>query len=38
MDRGIRGGWPVVLPSLKPLFETGHALRFTMGRRDGLKH
>ncbi|ACA89852.1 conserved hypothetical protein [Burkholderia orbicola MC0-3] len=32
-DRGIRGGWPVVLSSLKSLLETGHALPFTMARR-----
>lgn len=32
MDRGIRGGWPVVLSSLKAPLETGHARPFTMGR------
>ncbi|MBR7987197.1 toxin-antitoxin system, toxin component [Burkholderia cenocepacia] len=31
-DRGIRGGWPVVLSSRKSLLETGHALPFTMAR------
>jgi len=31
-DRGIRGGRPVVLSSLKSLLETGHALPFTMVR------
>ncbi|MCA8237454.1 toxin-antitoxin system, toxin component [Burkholderia cenocepacia] len=31
-DRGIRGGWPAVPSSLKPLLETGHALPFTMAR------
>ncbi|WP_175820547.1 SRPBCC family protein [Burkholderia sp. BCC0419] len=38
MDRGIRGGWPVVLSSLKTLLETGHALPFTMGRWSQSKH
>ncbi|WP_065500773.1 SRPBCC family protein [Burkholderia stabilis] len=38
MDRGIRGGWPVVLSSLKTLLETGHALPFTMGRWSKSKH
>ncbi|EKS9797256.1 SRPBCC domain-containing protein [Burkholderia cepacia] len=33
MDRGIRGGRPVVRSSLKTLLETGQALPFTMGRR-----
>jgi uncharacterized protein YndB with AHSA1/START domain len=32
MDRGIRGGWPIVLSSLKSLLETGHALPFTTRR------
>lgn len=38
MDRGIRGGWPVVLSSLKTLLETRHALPFTMGRWSQSKH
>ncbi|WP_321792614.1 SRPBCC family protein [Burkholderia pyrrocinia] len=38
MDRGIRGGWPVVLSSLKTLLETGHALPFTMARWSKSKH
>ena len=38
MDRGIRGGWPVVLSSLKTLLETGQALPFTMGRWACSKH
>jgi uncharacterized protein YndB with AHSA1/START domain len=38
MDRGIRGGWPVVLSSLKTLLETGHALPFTMRRWSESKH
>ncbi|AWU98207.1 hypothetical protein DM992_00465 [Burkholderia sp. JP2-270] len=38
MDRGIRGGWPVVLSSLKTLLETGQALPFTMGRWSKSKH
>jgi len=37
-DRGIRGGWPVVLSSLKALLETGHALLFTMARGSRPKH
>ncbi|MCA8421720.1 toxin-antitoxin system, toxin component [Burkholderia seminalis] len=31
-DRGIRGGWPVVLSSLKTLLKTGRALPFRMAR------
>ncbi|UXU88459.1 SRPBCC family protein [Burkholderia sp. S-53] len=38
MDRGIRGGWPVVLSSLKTLLETGHALPFTTKRWSKSKH
>ncbi|WP_175882217.1 SRPBCC family protein [Burkholderia sp. BCC0044] len=38
MDRGIRGGWPVVLSSLKTLLETGHALPFTKARWSQSKH
>ncbi|AIO49160.1 SRPBCC family protein [Burkholderia cenocepacia] len=38
MDRGIRGGWPVVLSSLKTLLETGQALPFTMARWSKSKH
>lgn len=38
MDRGMRGGWPVVPSSRKTLLETGQALPFTMGRREKSKH
>lgn len=38
MDRGIRGGWPVVLSSRKTLLETGQALPFTTRRREESKH
>ncbi|MCI3971492.1 SRPBCC domain-containing protein [Burkholderia sp. HI4860] len=38
MDRGIRGGWPVVRSSLKTLLGTGQALPFTMGRRTCSTH
>ncbi|PCE29375.1 SRPBCC family protein [Burkholderia ubonensis] len=38
MDRGIRGGWPVVLSSIKTLLETGQALPFTMARWSKSKH
>ncbi|MDN7847336.1 toxin-antitoxin system, toxin component [Burkholderia seminalis] len=37
-DRGIRGGWPVVLSSLKTLLETGRALPFRMARGSESKH
>ncbi|WP_230945758.1 toxin-antitoxin system, toxin component [Burkholderia cepacia] len=38
MDRGIRGGWPLVLSSRETLLETGQALPFTTGRREKSKH
>ncbi len=38
MDRGIRGGWPLVLSSRKTLLEMGQAVPFTTGRREKSKH
>ncbi|NHB12082.1 hypothetical protein GWK53_36980 [Burkholderia cepacia] len=38
MDRGIRGGWPLVLSSRKTLLETEQAPPFTTGRREKSKH